>query len=107
MDEATPLDTPSELLAGYGDAINLFNVIDRDKPVVVSYIKKPIWPTRLFLHHPHRVNGLNLTVPEDAKELIKSWDQRESTEKYVDSGVDDQVSHLLKRIFIVLTYKCS
>lgn len=38
-----------------------------------------------------RVNGLNLTVPEDAKEVIKSWDQRESTEKYIDSGVDDQV----------------
>ena len=39
-----------------------------------------------------RVNGLNLTVPEDAKEVIKSWDLRESTEKYIDSGVDDQVS---------------
>ena len=38
-----------------------------------------------------RVNGLNLIVPEDAKEVIKSWDQRESTEKYIDSGVDDQV----------------
>jgi hypothetical protein len=38
-----------------------------------------------------RVNGLNLTVPEDAREVIKSWDQRESTEKYIDSGVDDQV----------------
>ncbi|SRR5258708_4741456 len=38
-----------------------------------------------------RVNGLNLTVPEDAKEVIKSWDQRGSTDKYIDSGVDDQV----------------
>lgn len=38
-----------------------------------------------------RVNGLNLTVPEDAKEVIKSWDQRENTDKYIDSGVDDQV----------------
>jgi hypothetical protein len=38
-----------------------------------------------------RVNGLNLTVPENAKELIKSWDMRENTERFVDSGVDDQV----------------
>jgi hypothetical protein len=38
-----------------------------------------------------RVNGLNLTVPEHAKELIKSWDMRENTEKFADSGVDDQV----------------
>ncbi|KIM24770.1 hypothetical protein M408DRAFT_331600 [Serendipita vermifera MAFF 305830] len=68
MDEATPLDTPSESQAGYGDSTNLFQVVDRDK-----------------------VNGLNLTVPEDAKELIKSWDMRENTEKYVDSGVDDQL----------------
>lgn len=42
----------------------------------------------------NRVNGLNLTVPEDAKEVIKSWDQRESTDKYIDSGVDDQVRHV-------------
>jgi hypothetical protein len=37
------------------------------------------------------VYGLNLTVPEDAKEIIKPWDQREDTTKYVDSNVDDQV----------------
>ena len=46
----------------------LFSVIDRDK-----------------------VFGLNLTVPEDAKELIKPWNERESVDKWVDSGVDDQV----------------
>ena len=52
---------------------SLFSVIDRDK-----------------------VFGLNLTVPEDAKELIKPWNDRESVDKWVDSGVDDQVSmHLL------------
>jgi len=34
---------------------------------------------------------LNLTVPEDAKETIKPWDERESTEKFADSNVDDQV----------------
>jgi hypothetical protein len=51
----------------------LFSVIDRDK-----------------------VFGLNLTVPEDAKELIKPWNDRESVDKWVDSGVDDQVRmHLL------------
>lgn len=37
------------------------------------------------------VHGLNLTVPEDAKETIKPWDERESTEKSADSNVDDQV----------------
>jgi hypothetical protein len=35
---------------------------------------------------------LNLTVPEDAKAVIKPWDEREDTEKYADSNVDDQVS---------------
>ena len=38
-----------------------------------------------------KVFGLNLTVPEDAKELIKPWNERESVDKWVDSGVDDQV----------------
>ncbi|KAF5368882.1 hypothetical protein D9758_003102 [Tetrapyrgos nigripes] len=47
---------------------NLYGVIDRDN-----------------------VHGLNLAVPEDAKEVIKPWDQREDTEKYAESGVDDQV----------------
>jgi hypothetical protein len=37
------------------------------------------------------VHGLNLREPEAAKELIKPWDAREDTEKYADSGVDDQV----------------
>ncbi|KAK7437864.1 hypothetical protein VKT23_007679 [Stygiomarasmius scandens] len=47
---------------------NLYNVIDRDN-----------------------VHGLNLSVPEDAKEVIKPWDQREETSKYAESGVDDQI----------------
>ncbi|KAG8832866.1 hypothetical protein FRC17_000484 [Serendipita sp. 399] len=68
MDEATPLDTQPEGQSGFGDSTNLFRVIDRD-----------------------RVHGLNLTVPEDAKELIKSWDMREDATKFVDSGVDDQL----------------
>ncbi|KAF8190571.1 galactose-binding domain-like protein [Pholiota molesta] len=50
------------------DLSNLYGVIDRDN-----------------------VYGLNLTVPEDAKEIIKPWDQREDTTKYVDSNVDDQL----------------
>lgn len=37
------------------------------------------------------MHGLNLAVPEDAKEIIKPWDERDSTLKYADSGVDDQV----------------
>lgn len=37
------------------------------------------------------MHGLNLTVPEDAKETIKPWDERETTEKFAESNVDDQV----------------
>jgi PITH domain-containing protein len=37
------------------------------------------------------VHGLNLTVPEDARETIKPWDERETTEKFAESNVDDQV----------------
>ena len=41
MDEATPLDTPSESQAGYGDATNLFQVIDRDKYAL--HIEAVVW----------------------------------------------------------------
>jgi hypothetical protein len=51
------------------DSNNLFGVIDRDK-----------------------VHGLNLSVPEDAKEVIKPWDERDDMEKWCESGVDDEVS---------------
>ncbi|KAF8342759.1 PITH domain-containing protein [Cantharellus anzutake] len=50
------------------DTSTLYTVIDRDK-----------------------VFGLNLTVPEDAKEVIKTWNDRDSVDKWVDSGVDDQL----------------
>ncbi|KAJ8081674.1 hypothetical protein PM082_007520 [Marasmius tenuissimus] len=64
---------PASLNSAASDTVgldnnNLFNCIDRDN-----------------------VHGLNLTVPEDAKELIKPWDQREQTDKFADSGVDDQI----------------
>ncbi|KAF8903369.1 galactose-binding domain-like protein [Gymnopilus junonius] len=64
-------DTAHNSLAadlGGTDASNLFRVIDRDN-----------------------VYGLNLTVPEDAKEIIKPWDEREDNTKYLDSNVDDQL----------------
>ena len=38
-----------------------------------------------------RVYGLNLSVPEDAKAIIKPWNEREQTDKFAESGVDDQV----------------
>ena len=41
------------------------------------------------------VYGLNLSVPEDAKAIIKPWDQREDTSQFIDSGVDDQVRVLV------------
>lgn len=37
------------------------------------------------------VHGLNLAVPEDAKEIIKPWEERDDNTKYAESGVDDQV----------------
>jgi hypothetical protein len=42
------------------------------------------------------VYGLNLSVPDDAKGLIKPWVERDDTAKFADSNVDDQVrrSHL-------------
>ena len=55
---------------------NLFSVIDKDK-----------------------VHGLNLTVPEDAKEVIKPWDQRDDNTRHVDSSVDDQVRCTMSSCF--------
>jgi len=37
------------------------------------------------------VYGLNLAVPEDARAVIKPWDERDDTAKFADSGVDDQL----------------
>ena len=67
--------------AGSSDTTTLFTVIDRDK-----------------------VFGLNLTVPEDAKELIKAWDDRESVDRWVDSGVDDQVGIRTCVVFIAFFF---
>ncbi|KAF7983194.1 hypothetical protein HWV62_23452 [Athelia sp. TMB] len=54
-------------LAG-NDIANLYSAIVRDK-----------------------VYGLNLSVPEDAQVVIKPWHEREGTDKWAESGVDDQV----------------
>ncbi|KZV95850.1 DUF1000-domain-containing protein [Exidia glandulosa HHB12029] len=37
------------------------------------------------------VHGLNLTVPEHARDVIKPWDQRDDVTKFADSNVDDQM----------------
>ncbi|KII87580.1 hypothetical protein PLICRDRAFT_176377 [Plicaturopsis crispa FD-325 SS-3] len=50
------------------DIANLYSVIDKDN-----------------------VHGLNLAVPEDAKAIIKPWNERDDTSKFADSGVDDQI----------------
>ncbi|KAF5334631.1 hypothetical protein D9611_011970 [Ephemerocybe angulata] len=39
----------------------------------------------------HNVHGLNLVVPEDAKAIIKPWAERDDTENYAESNVDDQL----------------
>jgi hypothetical protein len=43
------------------------------------------------LIHESRVYGLNLSIPEDAKVIIKPWSEREEVDKFAESGVDDQV----------------
>lgn len=35
--------------------------------------------------------GLNTTIPESVKDVIKPWDEREDETRYVESNVDDQV----------------
>lgn len=57
----------SDLLAS-GDTASLFGSIDID-----------------------RVHGLNLSVPEDAKAIIKPWDQQNDDQRWAESGVDDQI----------------
>ncbi|KAF8697241.1 hypothetical protein AX14_001420 [Amanita brunnescens Koide BX004] len=37
------------------------------------------------------IHGLNLSVPETARDVIKPWDARDSTDKYAESNVDDQL----------------
>ncbi|KAF9528696.1 galactose-binding domain-like protein [Crepidotus variabilis] len=54
-------------LAG-GDISNLYRFIDKDN-----------------------VHGLNLTVPEHAKEVIKPWDRRDDNTIFLESNVDDQL----------------
>ncbi|KAH9003398.1 galactose-binding domain-like protein [Lactarius hatsudake] len=66
MDPPEPNSNASQIVGSNTE--NLFAVIDREN-----------------------VHGLNLTVPEDAKETIKPWNERESTEKSADSNVDDQL----------------
>jgi len=65
---AASASVQQRITAGAAETINLFSVIDRDN-----------------------VFGVNITVPEDAKELIKPWPERDSTIKYADSNVDDQL----------------
>ncbi|KAF8324736.1 galactose-binding domain-like protein [Amanita rubescens] len=37
------------------------------------------------------IHGLNLSVPETARDVIKPWDSRDSTDTYAESNVDDQL----------------
>lgn len=72
------------------DLSNLYRVIDRDKWALFAEIGSQRL-TLISQRIESSVHGLNLTVPEDAKKLIKPWDQREDNAVYVDSNVDDQV----------------
>ncbi|KAJ6627823.1 galactose-binding domain-like protein [Mycena sp. CBHHK59/15] len=66
-DNSESTNSVASNLAGT-DIANLYGFIDKDN-----------------------VHGLNLAVPEDAKAIIKPWDERDSTLKFADSGVDDQM----------------
>lgn len=61
-----------------------------------------VWDSTRRITEPS-VHGLNLTVPEDARNVIKPWNEREDTSKYADSGVDDQVHQCFLCGFGVLT----
>jgi hypothetical protein len=37
------------------------------------------------------IHGLNLSVPETARDVIKPWDSRDATDTYAESNVDDQL----------------
>jgi len=65
---AASASVQQRITAGAAETINLFSVIDRDN-----------------------VFGVNISVPEDAKELIKPWHERESMVKFAESNVDDQL----------------
>jgi hypothetical protein len=43
------------------------------------------------------ITGTNLEDPEKAQQIVKTWDERHNMEIFCDSGVDDQVSHMLYR----------
>ncbi|KAI0032858.1 galactose-binding domain-like protein [Vararia minispora EC-137] len=66
MADGENLSNVTQIVGGSND--NMFVAIDREN-----------------------VHGLNLAVPEDAKETIKPWDERESTDKFAQSNVDDQM----------------
>lgn len=51
------------------------------------------------------VHGLNLNIPESAKELIKPWEERDDEQKFVESNVDDQVTFFGRVIVFQRTLK--
>jgi len=105
---STSIDTSSNSLAASlegTDLSNLFRVIDRDKSA-----HRHLFLSCIQTHTPERrVHGLNLTVPEDAKEVIKPWDERDDTVRYLESNVDDQVRRAVsfrnKKLLILIFFK--
>lgn len=70
------------------DAISLYGIIDKTKLELPSNFCLSFL-TKL---HFNSVHGLNLDIPEQARDIIKSWNEREDVTKFADSGVDDQVT---------------
>lgn len=66
--EATPQDLATQ--QGINASSNLYAYIDHDR----------VW-------------GVNIEPPESAKKACKPWDERQSLETWIESGVDDQVCH--------------
>ena len=98
-------------LEGLVDTSNLFEVIDRHKWVVNPFKLRNFLSFYSYLQQEKlisfylesSVHGLNLTVPEDAKEIIKPWDGREDNSKYLDSSVDDQVCFVNLWLYSILS----
>ncbi|AYO41564.1 PITH domain-containing protein [Malassezia restricta CBS 7877] len=64
--EATPQDLATQ--QGINAGSNLYAYIDHDR----------VW-------------GVNIEPPESAKKACKPWDERQSLETWIESGVDDQM----------------
>ncbi|KAK2462135.1 hypothetical protein APHAL10511_005833 [Amanita phalloides] len=51
----------------------------------------PDYANLFALVDKQNIHGLNIAIPESARNVIKPWDARDSTDIYTESNVDDQL----------------